>query len=77
MSKSQTGLDRSGAQRLRHAKKYPVSCPRCGNMTLLKDAMYAYNGCGEVTIIGCSPCMKEFFAEAHREHEEQAQEGAF
>ena len=72
---SKTGLDRSGAQRLRHAKKYPVSCPQCGDMTFLKDAMYTYNGLGEVTVIGCTPCMKAFFAEEHKAHIERSEAG--
>jgi len=75
VSKSKTGLDRSGAQRLRRAKKYPLSCPRCGNMTFLKDALYTYNEQDEVTVIGCTPCMLAFFAEAHKAHEERSEAG--
>lgn len=66
MSKSKTGLDRSGAQQLRHAKKYPYACPKCRNMTLLKNALYTYDSRGQITVVGCTPCMQEFFANEHK-----------
>lgn len=70
MSKSKTGLDRSGAQRLRQAKKYPHKCPRCGRLYVVRDLIYVYDSQGEITVIGCGPCMRKFFEEEHQKYEE-------